>query len=122
MSRGWLKGRNVQGKAKTSFDLVDGVRVKVTGWLRFKVHQGTNVQLLKCSGNVYPQLPFSQWEISGEQQMKLSIVDEAYVSNVDTCVVYRGGIPGGCRVSNLQTSSEGGMEEMMRAGVGGEKR
>jgi len=62
--------------------------------------------LLECGGNIVSQLPISQRGTSGEQQIKLAIADETHVSDANArVVVCRGGLPGRCKIPDLQISA-----------------
>ena len=95
---GKFKGHDVRGKGKRgtniNADLSNGVRTKATGQSRLAASHFSNGQRLECRGDVFSQPPFSQGRTSGEQQMKLTSADKAYVPNADTIVlICWGGFP-----------------------------
>ena len=82
-----LRGGTSRG-IETSPELLNSRSTKTIRSPRLVEYWISNDQWLECDGNT---LSRGLRGTSGEQQMKLAIADEAYVSDLDTRVVLCGG-------------------------------
>ena len=104
-SGGRSKGWNVPGSRGFNLNLLNMARRKTASFSRHAKRRPVDGQWHERPGNVDSQL-FVQHRGTGvEQQMKLSIIDKAYVSDSDTHAARGDGLPKNCRIPNVQISS-----------------